>query len=151
MKDNWKTPSWLKGLFVDYYDPCLLETDSIHPIDNLGSSWGSPAFVNPPYSDPLPWVKKAIAESAQGVDVVMLLKVDPSTEWYKLLVESDAHFCYFNERLKFDDVKGCANFPSMLVYLSGCLKPSTKKEPNLCLTNFSEVTVHNEVVSNGDL
>lgn len=117
-RDNWQTPKWLKDFFVDYYDPCLLETDTIHPVDTLDSSWGTPAFVNPPYSNPLAWVKKAIEESKQGVDVVMLLKVDPSTEWYKLLVESDAHFCYFNERLKFDDGGGSANFPSMLVFLN---------------------------------
>lgn len=119
MKDNWKTPSWLKVFFNMYYDPCLLETNTIHMVDNLGSDWSSPAFVNPPYSNPLPWVKKAIQEASKGIDVVMLLKVDPSTELYKCLIEyPGSHFCYFNERLKFDDGKGSANFPSMLVFLT---------------------------------
>lgn len=138
MKDNWRTPTWLKGFYSDYFDPCILESDTIHEADMLGSNWGSPAFVNPPYSNPLPWVKKAIAEASQGCDVVMLLKVDPSTEWYKLLVEADAHFCYFNERLKFDDVKGCANFPSMLIFLQGRSIP-IKKVQEQKLESFNGV------------
>jgi hypothetical protein len=52
----------------------------------------------------------------------MLLKVDPSTQWYKLLVEANAHFAYFNERLSFvhqinGEFKSSNNFASMLVYL----------------------------------
>jgi hypothetical protein len=132
MKDNWKTPTWLKTFFNEYYDPCLLETNTIHPIDTLGSSWGSPAFVNPPYSNPLPWVKKAIEEAKQGVDVVMLLNVDPSTQWYLMLIEANAHFCYFNERLKFDDIKSASDRPSMLVFLSSnSVKVKEIKEVNL--------------------
>jgi hypothetical protein len=83
----------------------------------LEIDWKTPAFVNPPYSNPLAWVRKAILENEKGVDVVMLLRVDPSTRWYKELVEANAHFCYFNERLKFSDIKGSSNFASMLVYL----------------------------------
>jgi hypothetical protein len=111
--DEWKTPGWLMRHFKGHYDPCPEK-----PTENgLEVGWETPAFVNPPYSNPLAWVRKAILESNKGVDVVMLLRVDPSTRWYKELVEANAHFCYFNERLKFNDADGSSNFASMLVCL----------------------------------
>ena len=112
--DKWETPKWLMEHFKEHYDPCPSEPN----FDGLKVSWGTPSFVNPPYSNPLPWVKKAIEETKKGVAVIMLLRVDPSTQWYRLLVEAGAHFCYFNERLKFNDVKGSSNFASMLVFLT---------------------------------
>jgi len=80
-------------------------------------------FCYSSYSEPLKWVSK-LFESLGVVDVVMLLKVDSSTEWYKLLVEANAHFCYFNERISFihqkhGEFKSSNNFASMLVFLEG--------------------------------
>ena len=113
MSDDWETPKWLWEHFGDHYDPC-----PIKPMENgLEADWINPSYVNPPYSNPLAWVKKAIEETKKGVNVVMLLRVDPSTKWYKLLVENNAHFCYFNERLKFSGSKNSPNFASMLVFL----------------------------------
>ena len=39
-------------------------------------------FVNPPYSNPMPWVKKAIEAQKDGLTVVMLLNADPSAGWW---------------------------------------------------------------------
>lgn len=111
--DKWQTPTWLKKHFEDHYDPCPPN----HEIDGLFSDWRSPAFVNPPYSNPLEWVKKAIEESMNGCSVVMLLRVDTSTKWFKLLIQHGCHIAFINERLHFNDSKKPANFPSMLVYL----------------------------------
>ena len=116
--DKWKTPKWLFKHFKNHFDPCPTKPK----FDGFKIEWKSPSFVNPPYSNPLPWVLKAIKESEKGVDVVMLLRVDPSTNWYRLLIESKARICYFNERLKFSDAKGSSNFSSMLVYLEGSKK-----------------------------
>ena len=82
--------------------------------------WESPAYVNPPYSEPEKWVRKAIKEQEKGVDVVMLLKADPSTNWYRKLLENGASIAFFNDRLRFIDPKdgnpkSGARFPSMLV------------------------------------
>ncbi|MEH8077048.1 DNA N-6-adenine-methyltransferase, partial [Gallibacterium anatis] len=44
-------------------------------------------FVNPPYSNPLPFVKRAAELKAQGFLVVMLLPADKSTAWYKVIEE----------------------------------------------------------------
>lgn len=123
MNDLWKTPEWLKEHFKGHFDPC----PSNPTIDGLNVDWSSPAFVNPPYSKPLLWVKKAIEQQKRGVDVVMLLRVDVSTEWYKTLVEADAHFAYFNERLRFSESRNSPNFASMLVYLKGLSSTPEKR------------------------
>jgi hypothetical protein len=115
MNDTWKTPEWLKKHFKNHFDPCPENPQ----FNGLEIDWSGPAFVNPPYSKPILWVKKAIEQHQRGVDVVMLLRVDVSTEWYKLLIEANAHFAYFNERLRFSDSVNSPNFCSMLVYLKG--------------------------------
>ena len=112
MTDNWNTPIWLKDVFGNFFDPCPKNPTQ----DGLAMEWGEVFFMNPPYSNPLPWVQKAIEETKKGKSGVLLLKVDPSTRWYKMLVENDAHFTYFNERLHYSESKA-ANFPSMLVFL----------------------------------
>lgn len=113
--DYWNTPSWLFEHFRKHFDPCPPK-----PLaDGRLIKWKSPAFVNPPYSDIETWVDKALLEQRRGVDVVMLIRTDPSTKWYKKLMESNAHIAFFNERLYFNDGKGRSNFCSMLVYLEG--------------------------------
>ena len=39
-------------------------------------------WCNPPYSDPFPWVLKAIESAQNGVLVMMLVKTDKSTKWF---------------------------------------------------------------------
>jgi hypothetical protein len=114
MNDDIKTPDWLMNHFKEHFDPCPLNSK----CDGLEINWSDPSFVNPPYSNPLAWVKKAIEESHKGVDVVLLLRVDTSTEWYKLLMEENPHIAFFNERIKFVG-NGSPNFCSMLVFLEG--------------------------------
>lgn len=45
---------------------------------------GSPAYVwcNPPYSNPMPWVKQALEAQVNGLGVVMLLNNDMSVGWF---------------------------------------------------------------------
>jgi len=121
--DLWQTPRWLVEHFKRHYDPCPPNPT----FDGLKVDWKSPAFVNPPYSKPLEWVKKAIEQSKKGVDVVLLLRVDVSTEWFKLLMEKNPHIAFFNERIKFKDSNGSPNFCSMLVYLEGNCLPLPPK------------------------
>lgn len=47
--------------------------------------WQRNAYVwcNPPYSDPMPWVKKALEAQKDGLGVVMLLNQDTSVGWFK--------------------------------------------------------------------
>tara|TARA_Y100000004_G_scaffold89474_1_gene100375 strand:+ start:618 stop:959 length:342 start_codon:yes stop_codon:yes gene_type:complete len=107
-----------------WYDPCPIDHNPKIDKDGLEVDWEYyyrrsgyiGAFVNPPYSNPLPWVKKAIAASKK-MPVVMLLKHDSSTEWFRLLHEAGARFLMINKRLKHRTGKGAA-FPSVLAVLT---------------------------------
>ena len=120
MNDDVETPNWLMIHFRNHYDPCVINNNN--PIGLL-EDWSLKSdivYVNPPYSSPLKWVEKAILESKKGVSVIMLLRVDPSTRWYRLLIENNAHICYFNERVKFKGYENkSSNFATMLVFLEG--------------------------------
>lgn len=45
-------------------------------------------FVNPPYSNPLPFVKRAAELKRQNNLIVMLLPADKSTKWYSEIKEN---------------------------------------------------------------
>lgn len=114
MGDSWKTPQWILDMFEGYFDPCPLNDNPV--IDGLKIDWKDKTYVNPPYSKPLPWVEKAIEENKKGKRIVMLLNVDTSTKWFRLLNEANAHFLWFAQRLKFSN-KDSSPRPSMLVIL----------------------------------
>lgn len=113
--DKYETDEWLKSLFEGWYDPCPIDPEPF--TDGLGSSWGQRTFVNPPYSNPLPWVLKGIKEASKGKKIVFLVKHDTSTRWYAKLHEAGAHFLMVNGRLKHGTGKACA-FPSVLAILN---------------------------------
>jgi hypothetical protein len=114
--DNYATDSRIMDLFRDWFDPCPLNPDP--QADGLSIDWEDRTYVNPPYSKPLPWVRKALEENKKGKLIVMLLRMDTSTEWFKLLQEGGAVFLWINGRLRFNDCGKPANFPSMLVILN---------------------------------
>lgn len=114
--DEYASPSWIKdGLFAGWFDPCPM-TKGLVNFDGLTSAWKDKTFVNPPYSKPLPWVQKAIAENKKGKTIVLLIKHDSSTEWFRLLHEAGAEFLMVNGRLHFNS-GDAAPFPSVLVML----------------------------------
>ena len=96
-KDNYKSDKWLLKMFEGWFDPCPLNPDLVQiylESNGLRMDWEDKTYVNPPYSDPLPWVEKAIEESKKGCYVVMLLKVDTSTRWFYKLLEAKAEILY---------------------------------------------------------
>ena len=97
--DNWGTPDWLMNVFKDWFDPCPFNPNP--SMDGLSIEWKDKTYVNPPYSNPLKWVEKAIEENKKGKIIVMLLKVDTSTRWFAKLNEAGAHFLWLHGRLKF--------------------------------------------------
>jgi hypothetical protein len=115
--DNYPTDEWIKELFNNFFDPCSLSNGELRTFDGLGSSWKDKTFINPPYSNPLPWVKQAIEENKKGKTIVLLLKADTSTKWFSLLQNHpNTRFLWINGRLKFNTGKP-ANFPSFLAVL----------------------------------
>lgn len=54
--------------------------------------WG---WLNPPYSNPRPFVETAVETQKQGKGVVMLLNNDPSVYWYKVALNSCSEVWHF--------------------------------------------------------
>lgn len=108
--DNYATPKWLMDIFKDYFDPCPLNDKPT--IDGLNIKWKNKTYVNPPYSNPLPWVKKAVEEMNKGNTIIMLLRADSSTKYFQLCQEF-GEVLYFGRRIKFSGKT--PYFASMLV------------------------------------
>ena len=113
--DNWSSPDWILRMFKGWYDPCPL--NECFELDGLRTDWLDKTYVNPPYSNPKPWIQKAIEENKKGKMIAMLLPVDTSTEWYKMLVDAQANILFINGRLKFSVSKKPARWACMLVIL----------------------------------
>lgn len=64
----------------DLFDRLLEETSDSTELQRI--------FVNPPYSNPLPFVKRAAELKLAGHLVVMLLPADKSTKWYSVIQEN---------------------------------------------------------------
>lgn len=70
LKDNTATPKLLyEQLDAEFhfdYDPCPINPEGLRSQDGLGGEWGKRNYVNPPYSNKVPWIKKAIEEQGKG-------------------------------------------------------------------------------------
>src|SRR4051794_11759858 len=86
-KRYWITPpdlyAALDAEFAFDLDPCP------HPVpdgfDGLACDWGKSNYVNPPFSAPTAWARKAIAEHRSGKTVVFVYPLDG---WILALLEA---------------------------------------------------------------
>lgn len=94
IRDSWRTPPWLWSFIKEIWNPALdvcasdtnrlcdtYFTEEVSCLDNDWHSSTGVAYCNPPYSDPLPFIMKAI-EQRNNVTTVFLLNLDPSTRWF---------------------------------------------------------------------
>jgi hypothetical protein len=110
MSDHWCTPRWLTdALPVVDLDPCSNDRSSVRSKDRctaggLERSWsGLSVFVNPPYSNVLPWARKAPEAEAW----IFLVNHDHSTRWWRELQSSGGHYQFqFHQRIAFDPPPG---------------------------------------------
>lgn len=97
-KHYWLTPpelyARLDSRFGFDFDPCPYPKPD--DFDGLTCSWGSSNYVNPPFGSILhegkkkgatAWVRKAIAEAAQGKRVVFVYPID---KWVLMLLAAGA-------------------------------------------------------------
>lgn len=71
-----------EGHVCDFY---LTEEDDFLDDSHLAACIignGELCWMNPPYSDPLPFVQQAITWSIHGYAVSGILNLDPSTKWF---------------------------------------------------------------------
>lgn len=112
--DDWATPPEIVADLAARYgpfdlDPCARPETAKAPIyftpaDNgLAMTWFGRVWLNPPYSDPGPWLKKA-KESVQRGDcecVVALLPAATDTAWFHDYVLHDASLEFRRGRVRF--------------------------------------------------
>ncbi len=112
---DWRTPKkLLKQLTKEFgplFDPCPSQPTE----DGLKISWKSPAFINPPYGRQIgKWIKKGFQEYRKGKTVIMLLPSRTDTKWFHTYVLKAKEIRFIKGRLRFDDKKGPAPFPSLI-------------------------------------
>lgn len=112
--DAWSTPQWLfDELNAEFNfdldaaaspDNAKCSTFFTRADDGLHTSWahfGSTVFVNPPYSEVEKWIEKAAYEAnTHDITVVMLVKADTSTQWWRNNYKK-ATEVRFRERIQF--------------------------------------------------
>lgn len=127
--DEWGTPkSFFQELNKEFHftlDPCA--TNENHKCekyftkeqDGLKQNWsGHIVYCNPPYGKEISkWVEKAYNENKKGTFIVMLLPARTDTKWFHNYIYKKHEIRFLKGRLKFNDVKQSAPFPSMLVIM----------------------------------
>ena len=115
LRTNWKTPKAifeaLNSEFHLDYDPCPTSPE----VDGLESDWGNINFVNPPYGKEInKWIQKGYAEFLRGKTVVFLLPSRTDTAWWHDYIMKATEIRFIRGRLRFDDQKTPAPFPSAI-------------------------------------
>lgn len=116
LRGDWKTPRALyQALDAEFcfdFDPCPV----IPKTNGLESEWGDINFVNPPYGREIgKWIQKGFEENLNGKTVVFLLPSRTDTSWWHDFVMRATEIRFIRGRLRFDDQKNSAPFPSVIV------------------------------------
>jgi hypothetical protein len=109
--------SVLDDMFHFTFDPCPLHGgDPASGVpDGLATRWGTSNFVNPPYSNIAPWLRKALDERDRyGASSVFLIPAQMHTSYWTSYVWPQASELIFIEnRLRFKNYR--RTFPSPMV------------------------------------
>lgn len=119
---TWRTPTAvyteLNKEFAFDFDPCPPNPT----FDGLTVDWGKRSFVNPPYRTASVWIRKAWAEAEKGKLVVLLIAARTDTKaFHEVILPHADEIRFVKGRLKFNDFKNSAPFPSMIVVFRGGL------------------------------
>jgi hypothetical protein len=117
---DWRTPKALYAaldmLFGFDFDPCPVAPT----FDGLTVEWGASNYMNPPYGTEIgKWIKKGYEQSRKGKVVVMLIPSRTDTRYWHDYIMKANEVWFLKGRLKFDDQKSGAPFPSAIVIFRG--------------------------------
>lgn len=149
-RDLWQTP---KALF-DYYDKrfafkmdvaaskdnSLCESFINEQMDALSCYWSTSNWLNPPYSDISPWIKKTIGEMERGCLTVMLIPADTSVKWFKLAFNNCSECHFISGRISFINAETqkpvSGNNKGSVVFI---FDPKSPFKSQVCLLDRDEV------------
>jgi hypothetical protein len=71
--------------------------------DGLQQDWHGRVWLNPPYSNPAPWIDRALTAYAAGQVLALLILVNDQTDaaWYQRLLHAGAAACLLARRVPF--------------------------------------------------
>jgi len=122
MTDEWRTPQSLFNQLDKEFnfdsDPCPANGYSLKE-GIIKGVWLKKVFVNPPYSKIKDWVSQGYTYGHNGNVVVMLIPSRTDTRWWHDYVMKADEIRFIKGRLKFNDGKGSAPFPSVVVIFRG--------------------------------
>jgi len=101
--------------------------------NSLEQKWNYPnwCWLNPPYGRELSkWVKKSYESESK---VCMLIPARPDTNYFHMYIKNANYILFIKGRLKFDNCKTPAPFPSMLVFFGEMESGQIKKLKDLNL------------------
>jgi len=122
---EWETPqnlfNELNKEFNFTLDPCATKENAkcrkfyTKEDDGLTKIWDDEiVFCNPPYGREVgKWVKKA--SESKGGKVIMLIPSRTDTKWFHDYIYNKTEIRFIKGRLRFNDSKNSAPFPSMIV------------------------------------
>ena len=123
--DYWTPPSIIQALGVERFDldpasppngvPWIVAGKIYTQADDgLVQPWYGLVWLNPPYSEPAPWIER-LANHGHGI---ALLHADTATAWWHHQVLRGDVICFLRHRPRFvrgDSSIGSARFPAVLV------------------------------------
>lgn len=124
---EWATPQWLfdelNKEFNFTLDPCANDKNTkckkyfTINTDGLSQDWSQDiVFMNPPYGREIKkWIQKAYEEWQKGATIVMLIPSRTDTQYWHRYIMKAKEIRFIKGRLKFNDSKNSAPFPSAVV------------------------------------
>ncbi len=120
-RQNWKTPkAFYQALDAEFgfdFDPCPPNPK----FDGLAVEWGKVNYCNPPYKTAAKWIEKGFNEAQKGKTVVFLIPSRTDTRYWNDFVMKAKEIRFIKGRLRFDEHKENAPFPSCVVIMKGDL------------------------------
>ena len=135
--DSLCTPEWIlervRKVHPIGLDPCSnrwskvgarVSVTKLYDADGLSVDWSTigsgdeSIWLNPPYSDPLPWCERFAKYCSDRIPGFALVKNDPSTRWSAVLRQVRTAQCDFTKRVKFEGgAHATGMFASTLFYV----------------------------------
>jgi hypothetical protein len=116
--DHVQTPLYIKERIFEKYGPFLDVCPYQSEKDYLNERWVGTVFCNPPYSNPIPFIKKGFWHWKDGNTCIFLLKQHStffSAEWVHNYILGKALIYPFNHRIQFQGYSEKARFSNLLV------------------------------------
>ena len=112
-----------KKLGGDFFDPCPENPT----FDGLSVPWKERNFINPPYKNIEPWLRKAVEEHAKGNSSLFLLPARISPFWWHDHCMRATEIWFVCSGIRFRGYKNRCPFDVCLVYFDASQKLDSPK------------------------